>query len=276
MSLLRSPLGVVGGIMVALLVGAAVSAPLVAPYAPTALASESLQPPSTDHLLGTNNLGHDNFSRLVWGARTSLSVAAGAAALTVALAVAVGVGAGLRGGLVDLAAMRVVDVFLALPTLPLLIFVAALMTLTRPALIVAIGVLTWPTLARILRSQTLSLRQRGFVTAAGGFGGGAGYIVRRHLVPALGPILVAGFVTVAGRVVLLETGLAFLGLADPTGVSWGFVLNRALDHPGLYFSPAWTWWVLPTGFAISALAIGLMLLGVALEPILNRRAGSPA
>jgi len=95
-------------------------------------------------------------------------------------------------------------------------------------------------------------------------------------VPALGPILVAGFVTVAGRVVLLETGLAFLGLADPTGVSWGFVLNRALDHPGLYFSPAWTWWVLPTGFATSALAIGLMLLGVALEPILNRRAGSPA
>lgn len=274
MSVLRSPLGLVGAVIVAALIGAALFAPVLAPYPPKAFVGGSLETPSAAHLLGTNNVGQDNLSRLVWGARTSLSVAVGAAGVTVLLSVVVGVGAGLRGGLVDMAVMRVVDVFLALPTLPLLILVAAMMTLSRPALIVLIGVLTWPVLARIVRSQTLSLRQRGFITAAGGFGGGPTYVVRRHLVPALGPILVAGFVTVAGRVVLLETGLAFLGLADPTGISWGFVLNRALDHPGLYFSPAWPWWVLPAGFAISGLAIGLMFLGVALEPALNRRAGA--
>lgn len=276
MTVLRSPLALVGGGLVAALVGLAVIAPVVAPYEPHALVGESLQQPSPAHLLGTNSIGQDNFSRLVWGARTSLSVAGGAAALTLFVAVLVGVGAALRGGATDLVAMRAVDVALALPTLPLLIFVAALISLSRASLAVVIGLLVWPVLARILRSQALSLRQRGFVAAAGGFGGGVCYILRRHLVPALGPILVVGFVSVAGRVVLLETGLAFLGLADPTDVSWGFILHRALDHPGLYFSPAWTWWVLPAGFAISALAVGLMFLGVALEPVLNRRAGAEA
>lgn len=274
MTALRSPLVVIGAVVVVGLVAVAMTAPLVAPYDPHALAGDSLQQPSPRHPLGTNSIGQDNFSRLVWGARTSLTVAAGAAAVTIALGVLIGVTAALLGGVADTVAMRITDVFLALPELPLLILVAALITLSRPALIVVIGVVTWPVLARIVRSQALSLRRRGFVMAAGGFGGGLVYVLRRHVVPALGPIVVAGFVTVAGRVVLLETGLAFLGLADPTGVSWGFILNRALDHPGLYFTSLWTWWVLPAGFAITLLVLGLMFLGVGLEPALNPRSRS--
>lgn len=271
---LRSPLIVVGAVLVGMLAAAAVFAPTVAPYDPHALAGSSLEQPSRQHLLGTNGIGQDNFSRLVWGSRTSLSVALGAAALTVVISVVVGVVAGLLGGAADTAAMRVVDVFLAVPALPLLILVAALITLNRATLTLVIGLTIWPVLARIVRSQTLTLRHRGFVSAARGYGGGVGYVLRRHLVPALGPIITAGFVTVAGQAVLLETGLAFLGLADPTGVSWGFILNRALAHPGLYFSPLWTWWVLPAGFAIAALVVGLMFLGVGLEPVLNRRVGA--
>lgn len=134
-----------------------------------------------------------------------------------------------------------------------------------------IGAIRWPEMARVLRGQTLTLRERGFVAISRGFGGGLPWLLRRHLVPALAPLIVAGFITVAGLAVLMEAGLAFLGLSDPTAVSWGLILNRALLQPGLYFTPAWLWWVLPSGFAITLAVLAFTFLGVGLEPVLNRR-----
>ena len=167
--------------------------------------------------------------------------------------------------------MRMIDVFLAVPRLPLLILVAALAGASLTSVVLVVGLLTWPVIARQVRAQTRSLRERGYLTAARGFGGGLGYLLRRHLVPALGPILVSGFVAVAANAVLLEASLAFLGLADPTGVSWGIILNQALAEPGLYYSLLWTWWVLPAGFAITLAVLGFAFLGVGLEPLLNPR-----
>ncbi len=126
-------------------------------------------------------------------------------------------------------------------------------------------------MARILRSQTLSLRRRGYVEAAQGLGGGFVYVLRRHLVPALAPLLAANFVIVAGVAVLLESGLAFLGLGDPTAPSWGQILHRALDHPGIYFISAWKWWVLAPGIAITVAILGFAFLAVGLEPRFNPR-----
>ncbi|MBA2318601.1 MAG: ABC transporter permease [Euzebyales bacterium] len=271
MSVLRSPLSLAGAALLGglLLVGAL--APVIAPYDPHALAGEALEAPSSRHLLGTDGIGQDLFSRVLWGARTSLTVALGAAGLAMALAVLVGVTAALLGGAADTVAMRVVDVFLALPGLPLLVLVAAMVGANRLTLILLIGVIRWPELARVLRGQTLTLRQRGFVASARGFGGGLGWVLRRHLVPALAPLILAGFITVAGTAVLMEAGLAFLGLSDPTAVSWGGILNRALLQPGLYFTPAWTWWVLPAGFAITLTVLGFTFLAVGLEPALNPR-----
>lgn len=271
MTALRSPLVLTGGATVAVLAAVAVFAPALAPYDPRAVVGESLQPPSTRHLLGTNSVGQDLFSQLVWGARASLAVAVGAACLTVVVGVAVGVGAGVAGGTADLVAARVVDTFLALPVLPLLVVVAALAGPSRRHVILAIGLVAWPGLARIIRSQTLTLRHRGFVHAARGFGTGPLYIARRHLIPALGPLVAVGFVNMAGISVLLEAGLAFLGLGDPAAVSWGLVLNRAVRHQGLYFSPLWTWWVLPPGLAITLTVLAFTFLALGLEPILNRR-----
>jgi len=264
-------MALVGAGIILALVTAAVLAPALAPYDPRELAGDALTAPSAEHLLGTNNLGQDILSQIIWGARDSLSLAVGAATLAVVGGIVVGVGAGLLGGASDVAAMRLVDVFLAVPRLPLLILVATLVGASRFSLTVIIGMMTWPVLARKLRSQTLSLRQRGFVGAARGFGGGLLYLMRRHLVPALAPLLVSSFVLVASNAVLLEASLAFLGLADPTGVSWGLMLNKALLQPGLYFTSVWLWWVLPAGFAISLAAVGFSFLGVGLEPILNPR-----
>jgi peptide/nickel transport system permease protein len=268
---LRSPMVLAGGGMLLALVTAAVLAPHVAPYRPEELAGGALQAPSVDHLLGTNHLGQDIFSQVVWGGRDSLSVAAAAAALAVMVGTLVGVGAGLLGGGVDTVTMRVVDVFLGIPRLPLLILVAAMVGANRVSLSVVIATMTWPVVARMLRSRTLSLRQQGFLDAAKGFGGGLAYLMARHVVPALGPLLISSFIMVAANAVLLEASLAFLGLGDPSGTSWGLMLNKALLQPGLYFTPVWLWWVLPAGFAITAAVLGLSFLGVGLEPLVNRR-----
>ena len=271
MKVLRFPLVLLGGAVLVALVVVAVLAPLIAPYDPKAAAGASLEGPSAEHLLGTDDIGQDIFSSLVWGARQSLIVGIGAATLSVAAGLLVGVVAGLLRGVVDTVFMRLVDVGLALPRLPLLVVIAALAGVDRTVLILVIGLLTWPEMARIVRGQTLTICHRGFVDAARGFGGRLGYVVARHLVPALGPLLVAGFVSTAGQAVLMEAGLAFLGLADPTAVSWGLVLNRALVFPGLYFTPLWVWWVLPAGFAIALTVLAFTFLGVGLEPVLNRR-----
>lgn len=266
-----SPTLVAGVAIVAGLVLLAGLAPLLAPYDPAASAGPSLAPPSGDHLLGTNLLGQDIWSRIVWGARSSLAVGVGSTALAIGLGVLVGTVCGLAGGAVDTIGMRVVDVAMALPRLPLLVLVAALVGPSRVTILVLIGLVFFSGPARIFRSQTLSVRQRGFVASARGFGGGLGHVIRHHVIPAISPLIVSVSVAVVGRTILFAATLAFLGLADPTEVSWGLMLNRALATPGLYFIPAWTWLVLPAGFAITLAVLGFTFLGVGLEPRLNPR-----
>lgn len=269
----RSPVVLIGAGLVTVFALMALLAPWLAPYDPQQPSGPSLSPPSSEHWLGTNNLGQDLLSQLIWGARPALLVATLGTAVTFVLAVLVGVGAALFGGVVDLLAMRAADVFIAMPTLPILILIGALTGTNRVFLTLVVGMLMWPPIARLVRSQALSLRQRGFVAAARGYGGGPGYLVRRHFVPALGPVLIAGLVAVAGNAIMLETTLAFLGLADPLVPSWGSMINEALAVPGILFLDAWTWWVLPTGFTIVLAVLGFTFLGVGLEPVLNPRWG---
>lgn len=268
---LRSPMLVVGGTIVAILAVVAILAPAIAPYNPKSVSGASFLAPSVHHLLGTNDIGEDLFSQLIYGGRTSLEVGLGAAAVAMVLAILVGVAAGLVGGAVDLVAMRAVDFFLAIPTLPLIIVIAALAGANTLVVIATLGFLGFPEPARVLRGQTLSLRRRGWIGAAKGFGGGPLYVVRRHLVPGLGPIVVANFVNWAGTALVLEAALALFGLSDPFQVSWGSTMNRAYQHAGVFFSALWTWWLLPPVLAIFAAVLGFGLLGVGLEPIFNPR-----
>ncbi|HWF34527.1 MAG TPA: ABC transporter permease [Solirubrobacteraceae bacterium] len=271
MSAKRPPFLVLGGSVTGAFVLIAAFAPLVAPYGSQTIAGPALASPSMHHLLGTNDVGQDILSQLIWGARTAALVALPAAAIAMLVGLLVGGLAGLLGGWVDSLTMRIVDMFLAIPMLPLLILIAALVGPSQITVIVLIAAGAWPSIARVLRSQTLSLAQRGHVRAARGFGGGALYVLRRHLAPALGPMLTANLVYWMGTAVVLQSGLAFLGLSDPTQVSWGEILNRALTHEGVYFSSEWVWWVLPAGFAIIIVCSGLAFLGLAFEPRFNPR-----
>lgn len=258
--------GIVAAVgLVALLAG------LLAPYDPRAIAGPSLSAPSAEHLLGTNDSGQDILSQLIWGARSSTVVAGLSAALAVAVGAFVGAIAGLRRGLTDIVAMRITDVALALPALPLLILVVAFAGTSRTTVVLVIAFAGWPAIARIVRSQTLALARHGYIQAARGFGAGPLYVIRRHLLPAVGPLVAANLVYWAATAVVLQAGLAFLGLGDPTEISWGGVLNRALEHQGVYVTSQWTWSVLPPGLAITLAAVGLAFIGFGLEPRSNPR-----
>jgi ABC-type dipeptide/oligopeptide/nickel transport system permease subunit len=270
-ALRRSPLLLVGTVMLAVVVVAGALAPWIAPYGPREIAGEVFESPSRDHLLGTNDAGSDLFSRLVWGSRTTLVVAVTATALVMAIGLAIGLTAGLRGGWVDKAVMRVIDVFLGLPFLPLLIFVAALAGPSLPVSVLMIGMSLWPQTARIVRSQALSLRSRGFVDIARGLGASPLYVIRRHLIPSLGPVIAANMVFVAGVAVAIEAGLSFLGLGDPAAVSWGAELERAVSNPQIRIGSLWLWWLLPPGLALTFAIFGFSLIGVGLEPRFNPR-----
>jgi peptide/nickel transport system permease protein len=268
---LRSPLVLAGASIVGLVMAVGLAAPLLAPYDPHDLSGLSLETPSGKHPLGTNDIGQDLLSQLVWGARSAIVVAAAGAAVATIVGGLVGAGAGLLGGVADTVAMRAVDVFVAMPGLPLIVVVAALAGPSRLLVVVLIGLAGWPLVARSVRAQALSFRRRGFVSAAHGFGAGPVYVLRRHIAPALGPVLVSRFLFWAPIAIFLEAGLAFLGVSDPLAVSWGATLNKAVNFKGLYFTPLWGWWVLPFSFAIAVTVLGFTLVGIGLEPWFNPR-----
>lgn len=262
------------GVAILLVMAAiAVLAPVISLAAPDALL-RPMQPPGAGHPLGTDQTGYDLLTQLFFGARTALIVGAAAAGIGLALSTAVALAAGYRGGVVDLVLMRTADLFLVLPRLPLLLL---LITLTGPGLFtitIVIAVLSWPWGARIVRAQVMSLRTRTHIRASELFGGGGVYVARRHLLPELAPILVSEFIANARLAVLIEVGLGFLGLADPSSRDWGTTLHAALVHPGIYFGTTWIWWVLPPAVALTLLIVGFTLVGMSFETRWNPRLAS--
>ncbi len=220
----------------------ALAAPYLAPYDPHAFVGDPLEAPSRAHLLGTTAVGQDVASQLLSGARVSLFVALIAGAGTLVAGAAVGLLAGWAGGSLDAVLMRGVDVLLVIPRVPLLIVIAVYAGSSLPSIAAIIALTSWPPTARVLRSQVLSLRSRAHLRAAVGFGAGARHVLRRHVVPEIALILAAGFVAAAERAVILEAGLAFLGLGDPSRPSFGAVMRDALDFSSLFFTSAWSWW----------------------------------
>jgi ABC-type dipeptide/oligopeptide/nickel transport system permease subunit len=254
------------------------AAPWLAPYDPLAYAGRPLEAPSAVHWLGTNDVGQDILSELVHGTRVSLLVGTVAAAASLGLAVVWGTAAGYLGGWTETLLMRAVDVLMAMPHLPLMVLLAAYLAPSVGTTILVISLLGWLVPTRVVRAQTLSLRSHEFVHAARAMGGDPWYVVARHLLPALSPILAAAFVGLAGRAVMLEAGLAFLGLGDPIARSWGATMRAALSYSGIFFTPHWAWWLLPAGLCVSLLVLAFTLVGLDLEtrldPRLRQRAGS--
>jgi peptide/nickel transport system permease protein len=253
----------VGGAMTALLVVAAVAAPWLAPYDPLAAAADSFGdpfPPQTAYWLGTDELGRDVLSRLIYGARISLLVAAVAMAITLAIGVSIGVAAGFAGGWLDTLLMRTTDVVLAFPALLLALALAALMEPGLTALFIVIGIVSWTGIARAVRAEVLSLRERDFITAVHALGAGSLHVVFRHVLPNVAPTIVIMAALSTSQVILLDAGLSYLGFGAPVpSPSWGRMIS---DSQALYRSAPWL--MIFPGLAVVYAVIAFNFLGYGL------------
>ncbi|MEU0071203.1 ABC transporter permease [Streptomyces sp. NPDC006332] len=232
---------------------------------------QPMEGPSGEFWLGTDRFGRDLLGLLVWGSRVSLLVGLLAAVLSVAIGTLVGVTAGhFKGGYATVL-MRVTDWFLVMPTLVLAIALATVMSRSLGTVVLAIGVTSWPTTARLVRAQTLAVESRPYIERAKALGGGHWHVMSRHVLPNVMPLVLAQATLMVSAAILAEATLAFLGLGDPTVVSWGGLLQEAREA-GAVSSGDW-WYLVPPGIAIAAVALSFTLCGRAVESVLNPRLG---
>jgi peptide/nickel transport system permease protein len=261
-------LAAVGVTIVALLVVCAITAPWISPYDPTRQRLlEALQPPSAEHLLGTDENGRDVLSRILYGARVSLSAGLISVSIAVCLGVISGLVSGYFGGQVDNVIMRIMDALLAFPTLVLALAITATLGPGLRNAMIAIGIVGTPIFARLTRGQVLSVREREFVEAARTLGARHGRIMLRHILPnVMAPLIVQMSLSVAVAI-LAEATLSFLGLGvQPPEPSWGSMVSRGKDYldlaPWLAFAP---------GAAILLAVMGFNFVGDAIRDALDPR-----
>ncbi|MCY3902673.1 MAG: ABC transporter permease [Caldilineaceae bacterium] len=268
--LIRHRLGMIGLVMLVILVVSAVFAPLIAGIDPavTDLRNKN-EPPSAEHILGTDAIGRDVWARLVYGARVSLSVGLVAVGIYTSIALVLGSVSGFFGGLVDGVIMRFTDVIMCFPTFLLILTAVAVLPPNIFNIMVIIGIFGWPGMTRLIRGQFLSLRSQDFVTAAVATGVPTRRIIFRHILPnVVGPVVVAATLGLAGAI-LTESSLSFLGLGvqQPTP-SWGQTLTNALMLPVLENMP-WRW--LPSAIAIAFAVLSMNFFGDALRDAFDPR-----
>lgn len=220
-------------------------------------------------VLGVDHMGSDIWSQLIWGTRIALAIGLSVAFIAVFIGTSVGMIAGYMGGVVDEVLMRVVDVLLAIPTMPILIVLGALFGKSVFNVVVLLALFSWMGIARIVRSQTLSLKERMFVEAAKATGASSGYIMLSHILPNTMPLIFANLVLRIPGAILTEASLSFLGLGDPRVPTWGRILQNSRQFGG-FTKMAW-WWLLPAGLALTFLSLAFVFIGNAVNEILNPR-----
>ena len=264
----ENPLAVMALVIILVLAAIALLAPLIAPYRPTAInVYNVLSPPDRAHLFGTDELGRDVLSRMIWGSRASLKVGFIAVGIAITIGTILGAIAGFYGGLVDSFIMRFVDIMLAFPTFFLILAVIAIVEPSISTIMIIIGLTGWMDVARLVRAEFLSLKERDFVSAARAIGAGDSRLIFRHIIPnALSPVFVAATFGIAGAI-LTESGLSFLGLGvQPPDPSWGNILTSGKDN----ITVAW-WLSIFPGLAILITVLSYNLVGEGLRDALDPR-----
>jgi peptide/nickel transport system permease protein len=250
-------------------IAVAVLAPYIAPDSITQQVGPVYAAPSLHHLLGLDDGGIDVLSELMWGARISLLV--GFAASVVAMIIGGGLGlvSGYFGGRTDIVIMRITDYFLVIPDVPLMIVSAALFGRHLLNIIIIIGAIYWTTTARLIRAQVKSVRERVYVKRAKVQGASNARLIIKHVMPQVAPLLIANTVLMVATAIFAETYIAFLGLGDPSQVSWGLMISNSFEG-GAIFHGAW-WAIVPPGVCVTVVVLACTLVGQSMEDALNPR-----
>jgi peptide/nickel transport system permease protein len=265
---MKNKLAVIGGLLVLIVFVLSIFAPKVAPYDPSKIDIKNiLAGPSVSHPLGTDDLGRDVLSRMLWGGRISLEVGFVAVGIATIIGIILGSIAGYYGGWIDSGIMRAVDIMLSIPTIFLVLAVIAILEPSIINIMVVIGLTSWMEPARLIRAEFISLKERDFVIAAHAIGATDGRIIMRHILPnGLSPILVSATMGIGGAI-LIESALSFLGLGvQPPTPSWGSLLSSGKDNIEI------AWWLSAfPGLAILITVLGYNLLGEGIRDALDPR-----
>jgi peptide/nickel transport system permease protein len=258
----------VGLVLLALFAVAAIFAPVIAPYDPRDTSFESNLNPTADHWLGTTTAGQDIYSQLIWSARTSLTVGLFAGGLATAISLVIGLTAGYMRGMVDEVLSFFINLALVIPTFPLIAVIAAYSPVRGILpIILILGITGWAWGARIKRSQMISMRERDYITASIFAGEPTWRVIFREIMPNMLSLVVVGFIGASAGAIGAEAGLAFIGLGDPTTVSWGSMLFWA-DNSGALLTGQWAWLLAP-GLALALLMTALTLVNFGIDALSN-------
>lgn len=245
---------------------------IVALFAPSTSSlplGQALQPPSKAHLLGTDDLGMDLLSQLLYGARISLLIGFSTSVLAGIGGAILGLLAGYYGGIIDTIIMRLADMIMALPDLPMMILLGTFFGPSLKNIILVLVLFSWVVPARTVRSKVISIKQESYIVMAKSYGASFPYLFKTHFFPEIMPLLAITIIKITSKAIVAEAGLSFLGLGDPTAKSWGLIINHAINFKGIYFTNYWTWWVLAPLLATMLLILSISYISRDLERIYN-------
>ena len=268
-AILTQPQALIGLAIIGAFVIIALVAPLFLNGDPKAKVGPIFEPPSTAHPLGLDGGGADMIRLLIAGTRVSLLVGFCAALVSAIIGGTIGVLSGFFGGKTDIALMRMTDYFLVIPDIPLMIVAAALFGRSLTNIIIIIGIIYWTTTARLIRAQVKSVRERVYVKRSRALGAGNSRLIFKHILPQVAPLLIANTVLLVAYAIFAETFITFLGLGDPSVISWGRLIENAFQDDAI-LNNAW-WAIVPPGLCVTLIVLGATIFGQSLEDGLNPR-----
>lgn len=260
----------IGAVILAGVILVAVFAPVLAPYDPHASVAQPYMEPCSEHPLGTNDIGQDILSEVIYGARTSLAIGFLSAAISLTLGAILGMVAGWYGGVADRIVEKLIAFFLTIPYLPSIIILSALTTPGPLTTSLVLGVMSWSGTARVVRSQTIAIKNREYISTIRSMGASNGYILSHHVVKELLPWLMYRMAARVKAGILSESSLSFLGLGSTTQKSWGTIIYYAQAKNSL-LTGAWRWWILPPGLCIILISCALVMISYGMEGSTDRR-----
>ncbi|MGL5328886.1 MAG: ABC transporter permease [Peptostreptococcaceae bacterium] len=242
----------------------AVFAPIISPYDPYEKVSAPFSLPSITHILGTNDIGQDILSELIYGTRISLIIGFISSFISISIAIVLGLLSGYYGGKIEDIIMRVTDFFLVIPFLPLVILLSTFFRGSYISIALIIGFTYWPSTVRVLRAQVVKIKNKDYILNIKAMGASDFYILKKYILREVLPIVVYRFMFLVKGSIITESSLSFLGLGNPTMKSWGSILYYAQSR-NVFLTDAWAWWIVPTGLCICVLSMSFVLIGYIVE-----------
>lgn len=242
--------------------------PIISPYSPNDRMEECFARPSFLHILGTNDIGQDILSELIYGTRFSLGIGIFASLIAIIIATLVGVLSGFFNNFIEDICLKITDFFLILPFLPMVIILSAYFKGNLLNIIFILGLTSWPETSRLIRSQIIKIQNKNYISNLKAMGASNKYIIKTHILREILPIVVYRFMFMVNSSILIESSLSFLGLGSATTKSWGTILYYAQAR-NVFLTDGWLWWILPPGICISLLCVSFLIVGYHIENIVN-------